>query len=248
VTISGDGFTGANAVDFGSVPAASYTVNGDTSITAVAPVAAGGTVDITVTTAGGTSASSANDQFTFVAQPVISGLSPNIGPVTGGTTVTVSGANFTDATSVRIGDNPVGFAIDSDTAITIVTPANDGPDSESVTVSSLGGTSPTTGSSTFTYVATPHLAVSPGSGPPGLGVTISGFGFKGGETVKARYKTGKTLPAWVAVCSGTADPTGAFSCSGVIPKTSTAGALGSHTIQATGSKSHLTLSTTFTLT
>jgi hypothetical protein len=37
VTISGDGFTQATKVSFGSVPASSYTVNSDTSITATAP-------------------------------------------------------------------------------------------------------------------------------------------------------------------------------------------------------------------
>ena len=37
VTISGDGFTAATNVYFGSIPAAGYTINSDTSITAVAP-------------------------------------------------------------------------------------------------------------------------------------------------------------------------------------------------------------------
>lgn len=248
VTITGDGFTGASAVDFGSTPATNFTVSGDTSITAITPAAAASTVDITVANAGGTSATSAGDQFTFVAQPLVSGLTPNAGPVSGGTTVTISGANFTDATSVTIGDNPVGFTIDSDSAITMVTPPLDSPDSESVTVSSLGGTSVTGHASTFTYEAAPQLSVSPKSGPPATVVTMSGFGFKPGETVKARYKTGKTLPAWLTLCSGTADASGAVSCSGLIPKAASAGALGTHIVQATGSKSHLVLAATFTLT
>jgi PGF-pre-PGF domain-containing protein len=66
VTITGTGFTGATAVKFGSTAAASYTVNSATSITATSPAGTAGLVDITVTTAGGTSATSQADRFTYV--------------------------------------------------------------------------------------------------------------------------------------------------------------------------------------
>jgi RHS repeat-associated protein len=49
VSINGSGFTGATAVLFGGIAAASYTVNSSTSITAVAPAGTAGAVDITVT-------------------------------------------------------------------------------------------------------------------------------------------------------------------------------------------------------
>jgi hypothetical protein len=64
VTITGTGFTGASAVHFGATSAESFTVNSDTSITAVSPREKG-TVDVTVTTPAGTSPTSAADQFTF---------------------------------------------------------------------------------------------------------------------------------------------------------------------------------------
>src|SRR5665213_1722898 len=54
VVITGTGFTAATAVSFGGVPAASFTITGDISITAVAPAAPAGPVDVTVTSAGGT--------------------------------------------------------------------------------------------------------------------------------------------------------------------------------------------------
>ena len=63
VTITGTNFTGATAVNFGANNATSYTVNGATQITAVAPSGAAGTVDIKVTTAGGTSATGASDDI-----------------------------------------------------------------------------------------------------------------------------------------------------------------------------------------
>ena len=60
------------------------TVDSDTRITAATPAGAG-TVDITVTTPGGTLATSSNDQFTFYNVPVVTAVSPNAGPVAGGT-------------------------------------------------------------------------------------------------------------------------------------------------------------------
>jgi hypothetical protein len=65
VTITGTNLTGATAVMFGTVAATSFTVNSDTSITAVAPAESAGTVDVTVTTPGGTSATSSADQYTY---------------------------------------------------------------------------------------------------------------------------------------------------------------------------------------
>jgi hypothetical protein len=67
VTISGTNLTGASQVYFGGM-AATFTVNGATSITATTPPGSG-TVDATVVTAGGTSATNANDQFTYTGSP-----------------------------------------------------------------------------------------------------------------------------------------------------------------------------------
>jgi hypothetical protein len=67
VTISGTDFTAGIAVSFGTVPAASVTFGSNTSITAVSPKHAAGGVDVTVTTAGGTSPISSKDRFTFVS-------------------------------------------------------------------------------------------------------------------------------------------------------------------------------------
>ncbi len=64
VTVTGAHLTGATAVDFGSAAAMSFTVLSDTQITAVSP-AGTGTVDVTVTTPYGTSATSSADQFSY---------------------------------------------------------------------------------------------------------------------------------------------------------------------------------------
>jgi outer membrane murein-binding lipoprotein Lpp len=65
VAVTGTGFTGATAVNFGSTPAPSFTVASDTWVSAVSPATdTADTVDITVVTADGTSATSPADQFT----------------------------------------------------------------------------------------------------------------------------------------------------------------------------------------
>lgn len=70
VTITGTNFIGVNTVHFGANTAVSFVVNSTTSISATSPAGAG-TVDVTVTNAGGTSATSAADQFTYAVTPVV---------------------------------------------------------------------------------------------------------------------------------------------------------------------------------
>ncbi|MCJ7796894.1 MAG: S-layer homology domain-containing protein, partial [Thermoleophilia bacterium] len=69
VVITGTGFaglSGAAAVKFGTVNATSYVVNSATQITALAPAGTlGTTVDVTVTTAAGTSAVSAASKYSY---------------------------------------------------------------------------------------------------------------------------------------------------------------------------------------
>ncbi len=71
VTITGSNFSGATTVNFGLTPATSFVVNSDTSITAVAPSGIG-TVDISVITPYGTSATVSSDQFSYVNYTPIS--------------------------------------------------------------------------------------------------------------------------------------------------------------------------------
>ena len=157
VTLTGYGFDAVNAVQFGGVPAASFTVNSDMSISATAPVAPAGTVDITVSSPGGTSTTSSADQFTFIAAPTVTHISPASGPVSGGTTVDITGTGFTDAIVVDFGGSQptYNFTVNSDTSITAVSPMGENPDTVSVTVTTPGGTSATSPADRFDYVADP---------------------------------------------------------------------------------------------
>ena len=80
-TITGMVHRSRGAVSFGSTAASSFTVNSSTSITARAPPAR--TVDVTVTTPGGTSATSVEHRFTYVPAPAVTGVSPPSGLSTG---------------------------------------------------------------------------------------------------------------------------------------------------------------------
>jgi alpha-tubulin suppressor-like RCC1 family protein len=127
VIITGTDLTGATEVKFGSVNALSFTVNSATSITAVAPAAPAGKVDVTVTNTWGTSAISLADRFTFT--PTVTGLSPNSGPSAGGTSVTVTGSGFalgTTATKFHFGRaKATSVNCTSTTTCTVVSPAHE---------------------------------------------------------------------------------------------------------------------------
>ncbi|MCC7601251.1 IPT/TIG domain-containing protein, partial [Janthinobacterium sp. FW305-129] len=127
VIITGTNLTGATAVKFGATNASGFTVNSATQITATAPAGSAGTVDVTVTTAGGGSTTSAADQFTYVGAPIVTSISPTAGPTTGGTTVTITGTRFTGATAVTFGATAAtGFTVNSATQITATAPSGTG--------------------------------------------------------------------------------------------------------------------------
>jgi hypothetical protein len=98
VVITGTNFTGttgATGVKFGSTNATSYVVNTATQITAVAPAGtANSTVDVTVTNNSQTSATSAADKYTYTGLPTVSSLAPAAGLPAGGTSVLITGTNF----------------------------------------------------------------------------------------------------------------------------------------------------------
>jgi IPT/TIG domain len=74
VTIGGTGLSGATGITFGAGhPATGVSCTG-TSCTATAPAEPAGTVDVQVTTAGGTSAASPADQYTYVTPFAFTGF------------------------------------------------------------------------------------------------------------------------------------------------------------------------------
>ncbi|QLG41667.1 IPT/TIG domain-containing protein [Paenibacillus sp. E222] len=187
VTLTGTNLTDATAVKFGATEATSYTVNSATQITAIAPAGSAGTVDVTVTTPGGTSTTSAADQYTYHAEPTITSVSPTSGPTTGGTAVTLTGTNLTDATEVMFGATAAtSYTVNSATQITAIAPAGSAGTVD-VTVTTPGGTSTTSAANQYTYHAAPTItSMSPVSGPTtgGTTVTLSGTNLTDATAVK----------------------------------------------------------------
>ncbi|MGO9558160.1 MAG: beta strand repeat-containing protein [Acidimicrobiales bacterium] len=179
VSVTGTGFTGATAVDFGTAHATHVVVSSDDSLTATSP-AGTGTVDVTVKTAAGTSATSLADQFDYAAQPTVTGVSSNQGPDAGGNLVDISGTSLTGATAVDFGsENPASdVTVISDTLLTAEAPAGTGTVDVTVTVPS--GTSSTSVNDEYTYFPVPTvtgLSVSSGPAPGNTTVVITGTGF-----------------------------------------------------------------------
>jgi IPT/TIG domain len=114
-------------------------------------------------------------------RPTITGLSPSSGAEAGATSVTITGAHFTDATAVRFGSTPAtSFVVDSGTEITALSPAGTG--TARVTVTTAAGTS--CSPADYVYLPSPSVTgVSPSAGPA-AGDTL--------VTIAGRYFTNAT--------------------------------------------------------
>lgn len=115
IDITGSGFTGVTAVDFGSVPSTDVTFNSDSSITAVSPPQAAGVVDVTVTTPAGTSAITPADQFTYTvkATPTTATCAPSCTATVASpldhVNVAVSGTSTSGPASIKLVTNTGRF-------------------------------------------------------------------------------------------------------------------------------------------
>ena len=155
--------------------------------------------------------------------PIVSSISPSSGPTGGGTSVTMTGTNFsttTGGTTIDFGaGNPATAASCSTTSsCTAISPAGSG--TVNITATTTGGTSATSTADEFAYTTPPPppfpfapaiTSVSPASGPAagGTSVTITGTKFStatGGTTIDF----GST-PATAVSCSATS------SCTAISP-------------------------------
>jgi alpha-tubulin suppressor-like RCC1 family protein len=181
VTIKGEHLEEATAVHFGST-SASFEQISATTVKATSP-AGSGTVNVTVTTPYGTTATSSADQFTYVPKPVVTGLSPTAGPLAGATVVTISGEHLEEATAVHFGSkSATHYEQISSTTLKATSPAGEG--TLDVTVTTPNGTSATGSADRFSYLPQPTLTgVNPSKIPVrGAKVTITGTGFVSGLT------------------------------------------------------------------
>ena len=186
VTITGTGLANASAVKFGTKTATTIISDSDTLLVVNSPANVAGTVDVTVATLGGTSATLAADQFTYTPVPAVTSLSPPAGPLVGGTTVTITGTNLANATAVTFGSKAAAIVSNTATQIVVTNPAGLAGTVD-VTVVTTGGISTTSSADQFTYVPVPAVtSLSPSTGPVtgGRTVTITGTGLANATAVK----------------------------------------------------------------
>ncbi|MFC5457339.1 beta strand repeat-containing protein [Prosthecobacter fluviatilis] len=188
VTITGTNFTGATGVSIGGTAATGITVVDDTSLTCITPAHSAGTASVLVTTPGGTN--TANSLYTYVlTPPTLTDISPIAGSTAGGTSVTLTGTNFTGATGVTIrGVAATDVVVISGTSLVCTTPAGTAG-SASVAVTTPSGT---VSSNLYTYVqpaptvtATMANGASPARGSTlgGTLLTVTGTNFTGAGSV-----------------------------------------------------------------
>jgi hypothetical protein len=162
VTITGTNFdttAGNSVVHFGVNPATAVSCASATTCTATSP-AGTGTVDVTVSVGSQVSATGPADQFTYVAPPpvtgiAVTGVSPNSGATSGGTTVTITGTEFDTApgaTSVNFGPKPASN-VTCPTTTTCTVTAPSGAGTADVQVTTAGGTSPVNPADSYAYIA-----------------------------------------------------------------------------------------------
>jgi len=180
ITITGTNFVnGLTAVSIGGV-AATVTAATATSLTVTTPVNTAGAKTVIVTVTGATPVERANS-FTYFAVPTTTGINPVSG--TGGTTVVITGTNFTGATAVAFGPTAAtSYTVNSAFQITAVAPTRSAG-AANVVVTTPGGA---TVAAVFTYVAAPTItSVTPASGidTGGTAVVIAGSGFLGAQLV-----------------------------------------------------------------
>lgn len=162
VTISGNYFTGASSVTFDGAPAA-FTVVNDETITATTPVGLNGPASVIITSSKGSNAP--NTAFSYYPPvPVVNSITPNSGTVDGGTSVTISGQYFTDASAASIGGTLLSSrVVVNDNTITGVTGIKTGG-SYLVTVTTPGGTNTTGPNYTYVVPAPEVYTVTPNTG------------------------------------------------------------------------------------
>jgi IPT/TIG domain/Autotransporter beta-domain len=198
VTITGTNFVQGATVTIGGVMATAVSAFSATTITAITPAGSAGAANVVVTTPAGNSGTTGNNRYTYVtsAVPTVTAIAANSGTTAGGTSVTITGTNFTGATAATIGGSPATFVtVVNATTISAATPAH-AAGAVSVTVTTPAGTG--TGTSLFTYVAQPPTVsgISPNSGTTlgGAAITITGTNLTGATvTIGGSPATGVTV-------------------------------------------------------
>ncbi len=163
--------------------------------------------------------------WAFVNPPTVSNVTSNEGPEAGGTSVTITGANFNEAAAVEFGSiGATSFEVISATSIRAVAPAGAGTVDVSVTTS--GGTSATSSADKFSYVPVPTVVTKAASSTTQTTATLNAtVNPNGGETSSCYFEYGEEVsygdrvPCTVSPGSGASPVAVSASVTGLIKDT-----------------------------
>ncbi len=188
VTITGTGFLPGATVSLGGTAATNVNVVSSTSITATTPAHAAGAVAVTMTNTDA-QAGTLNNGYIYTASnpaPTVGSITPNAGPVAGGTSVTITGTGFLAGATVSLGGTAAtNVNVVSSTSITATTPAHVAGVVSVVVTNTDAKSGTLTNGYTYRNPAPAVTSVTPNSGTTagGTSVTIAGTGFVAGATV-----------------------------------------------------------------
>lgn len=182
VSLLGKHLGTVSEVAFGTTTTPAFNSTSDTEVKLLVPDGlALGALDVTITTQGGTSEKAT---FTVVGKPMITSLTPSIGPV--GTKVNIAGSYFEEASKVLFGDGEATFTVKTVALIEAMIPAS--AVTGKVKVVTPGGEAVSTGN--FTVKDAPTVtSFTPATGTVGTVVTINGTSFDAGNAV-VKFGTG----------------------------------------------------------
>jgi hypothetical protein len=182
VTITGNYFTNDATVAVNGTPAENVNVVDSQTITAITPASSTpGPVAVEVSVGQGVGYASGN--YTYL-EPSIVSVTPQSGPESGGTEVTITGTLFSPLATVEFDYNSASSVtfIDSNTLV-VTTPGGTG--TVDVTVTTSNSQSLLSQAFTYTAIPPPQIgAISPQSGDSngGMPITITGTDFQTGLT------------------------------------------------------------------
>jgi formylglycine-generating enzyme required for sulfatase activity len=184
ITITGTNLTGASSVTIGGSAATSVSVVNSTTVTAVTPAGTAGAKTVSLTTPGGTA--NLSNGFTYGLSPSISSVTPNVGPASGGTAITITGTNLTGTSSVTVGGSAAtSVSVVNSTTVTATTPAGTAG-AANVSLTTPYGTATANDAFTYQTYSTPTISsVAPNSGSTagGTAITITGTNLTGTSSV-----------------------------------------------------------------
>ena len=205
--LSGTGLTGTTGLTIGGSAATLGSIT-DTSVAFTTPSSGTlGAKDVVITAPGGTATLASG--FTYVSAPSITSLSSTLGSLSGGYLDTITGTNFTGATSVTIDSVTASFTVMSATTIVITVPSGSSSGAKDVVVVAPGGS--VTRSGGFTYMSAGRIPTFDTATSTADGFTLQIGNWDASFTWSGTNSLGKTT---------TISPSGLITVTGINPGTS----------------------------